>query len=80
MSKHQTEVKVRLDPDLAQDLQVWLRSGTVPVSFKSVMSMLAEELHKISHGDCTVEVLATEIPAAALRAHARVEQKKAGRD
>ena len=73
------DMKVRLDPEKADDIKRWLDSGTARVSFTAAMSLLMEALHEQITGDCTVQVLSIAIPEAAKKGKARIEQRRAGR-
>jgi hypothetical protein len=79
MAQQFKDMKVRLDPDKADKIKLWLDSGTARVSFTAAMGLLMDALHDQMYGDCTLEVLAISIQQAAKEGQNRIEQKRAGR-
>lgn len=79
MAQQFKDMKVRLDPDKADAIKLWLDSGTARVSFTTAMGLLMEALHDRMFGECTLEVLAVCLQDAAEDGQHRIEQRRAGR-
>jgi len=73
------DMKVRLDPEKADRIKLWLDSGAAKVSFTAAMGILMDALHDEIYGECNLEVLSVTIPKAAKRGRQLLEQRRAGR-
>lgn len=71
------EMKVRLDPDKATDVQLWLASGTVRVSFTGLLNALLTAFHaEIAGKEPCLDVIAEAIQTSVRITHHELDQHR----
>ena len=73
------DMKVRLPEEKAEDIKLWLASGTVRISFTGLMVALMEAFHdEITDKECTIDTVAESIRDSVKIGRATVEARRAG--